>query len=393
MSHFLFTCLGILIAFCFPGSVWAAISYDNGELTSGYITVVDEANTLLLQTGLSIHVGDQYINEDDNLYEITTVEGTQARARYIRHNATISLEKLAKPVQAAAEASVPIVAIYHTHTDESYTPTDGKSSLPGRGTIMLVGDVLAKRLAELGYQIEHNKTLHDPHDANAYQRSRRTFMKLLALQPATLFDIHRDSAPLSMYKTTINGRDAAKILLVVGQQNQNRQTTLEYAKTIKSNIDAKYRGLVRGIFIAHGNYNQDLNPHSMLVEIGTEYNTREAAQNSAALFADVVPSFIAINPDSSGTPNTPVTPPKSSTTPVAPANPDTPTTQNNLVEDGKATRAYHSDIALIIGALVVGITVYLYLSTGSWREAKRKLNKFYKYEFTNFFGPRNKSKK
>ena len=36
-------------------------------------------------------------------------------------------------------------------------------------------------------------------------------------------------APLNMYKTTINGLDAVKILLVVGQQNQNKNTTIEYA--------------------------------------------------------------------------------------------------------------------------------------------------------------------
>lgn len=393
MSHFLLTCLSILLIFGFSESVWAAQSYDSEELTSGYITVIDETDTPILQTGLTIHVGDQYINEDDKLYEIITVEDTQARARYISQQATISLEKLALPVQGAAGPSSPIIAIYHTHTDESYTPSDGKASIAGKGTIMLVGDALGKRLTELGYQVQHNKTLHDPHDANAYQRSRRTFMKLLALQPATLFDIHRDSAPLTMYKTTINGRDAAKILLVVGQQNQNRQTTQEYAKTIKSKIDAKYKGLVRGIFIARGNYNQDLNPRSMLVEIGTEYNTREAAQYSAALFADVVPSFIAINPDSiTGTPATPDTP-KSSTTPIIPGTPTPASGQNNIAEEGKATKIYGTDIVFIIGALVIGIIVYLYLSTGSWGEAKRKLNKFYKYEFTNFFGPRKKDKK
>ena len=384
MSYFLLTCLGILLILGFPGSVWAALSYENEELTSGYITVLDETNTTILQTGLAVHVGDQYINEDDNLYEIITVDGPQAKARHISHNANASLEKFSLPVQGAAGASSPIIAIYHTHTDESYTPTDGKPSITGKGTIMLVGDALEKRLTELGYQVQHSKILHDPHDANAYQRSRRTFMKLLADQPATLYDIHRDSAPLKMYQTTINGRNAAKLLLVVGQQNQNRQTTLEYAKTIKSNIDAKYRGLVRGIFIARGNYNQDLNPRSMLVEIGTEYNTREDAQYSAALFADVVPSFIAVNSGSAT--NTPANP-------VTPVTPATLAEKTNIAADGKPTQAYRSDIAFIIGALVVGVSAYLYLSTGSWREAKRKLNHFYKYEFTNFFGPRKKGKK
>ena len=77
--------------------------------------------------------------------------------------------------------------------------------MAGKGSIMLVGDAFAKGLTNIGYQVIHDKTLHCPHDANAYQRSRRTFAKLLTNQPTTLFDIHRDSAPLNMYKTTING--------------------------------------------------------------------------------------------------------------------------------------------------------------------------------------------
>ena len=378
MSPFLLTCLSILLIFGFPGSAWASLSHGNDEFTAGYITVIDETNTLILQTGLTISAGDQYISEDNKLYEITSVEGPLAKARYINHQSSISLEQLAIPVQGEVDTSQPIIAIYHTHTDESYLPTDGKSAQNGNGSIMLVGDAMAQRLTELGYQVTHDKTLHDPHDANAYQRSRRTFMKLLAQQPTALFDIHRDSAPLSMYKTIINGLDAAKILLVVGQQNQNKNTTFEYAKTIKSSTDAKYKGLIRGIFIAHGNYNQDLNPHSMLVEIGTQYNTLEAAEHSAALFADAVPSFIAINPNS--TPENPV-----SSTPDAGI--------ENSVDEAKLATPYSYDIAIILGALIIGIIAYLYLSTGSWQEAKSKLYKFYKYEFTNFLGPRNKDKK
>ena len=388
MAQILLTVLvGILLIFSFPGNAWAALSYGNGELTSGYITVTDETNTLILQTGLTIHVGDQYINEDNKLYEITIVEGSLAKARYINQQSSISLEQWATPVQGEVATDQPLIAIYHTHTDESYTPTDGRPTQTGKGSIMQVGDVLAQRLTELGYQVTHDKTLHDPHDANAYQRSRRTFMKLLAQQPTTLFDIHRDSAPLSMYKTTINGLDATKILLVVGKQNQNQKTTLDYAKTIKSSTDAKYKGLIRGIFIAHGNYNQDLSPRSILIEIGTEFNTLEAAEHSAALFADVVPSFITINPDAA--PVNPATP----TTPTPPA-PTTPSSViNNSVEEANLATSYRYDIAYTLGAVIIGTIVFLYLSTGSWHEAKRKLYRFYKYEFTNFLGPRNKGKK
>lgn len=337
------------------------------ELTSGYMTIVDEKGSTVLQTGLIVHPGDQYISEENRMYEVASVEGNLAVARYIRNESLLYPQPAVLPVQAVNGTSARI-AIYHTHTDESYIPTDGEASTPGKGSIMTVGDAFASRLNNLGFQTEHDKTLHEPHDANAYQRSRRTFMKLLNNQPQALFDVHRDSAPLSIYKATINGQDVAKILLVVGRQNQNRAVTMDYARGIKGSVDAKYKGLIRGIFIARGNYNQDLNPRSMLIEIGTQYNTLDAAQRSITLFADTVPTFI--NAGTSGS--------------VASA------------AEGSyypPPFRYLTDILSILGVLMVGTAAYLYLSTGSWQEMKNKLRNFRNYEFTNFFGSYKRRKK
>ncbi len=372
MSRVLLAFFGLLtIMFAFMATADAEAPYDVQELPFGYVTVIDEKGSVILQTGLAVHPGDQYINESNCLYEIMTVKGNIARGKYIRDENDAAYQPVSVPAQAQTGGGAIPIAIYHTHTDESYIPTDGKPTDPGNGSIMLVGDTFARSLSELGYQPIHDKTLHEPHDANAYQRSRRTFMKLLEQQPAALFDIHRDSAPLSAYKATINGEDVSKILLVVGQQNQNRRTTLSYAKTIKSAADAKYRGLIRGIFIAHGNYNQDLDPRAMLIEIGTQYNTLEAAQRSVALFADVVPSFLP----SSKTNQSQTTDPVSWKEPTQPSSPD---------------KNYVYDLLLIMGTITIGTLAYLYISAGNWKEVKRKLERFRKFEFTNFFGPRKK---
>lgn len=386
MSFFYVIVSTFLLFSTFHPYTLAASSYNQDELESGYNTIVDDRNNILLQSGLVIHIGDTYINEDDNLYEITSIEGSLAKARYIKSDSTLSLGTEFIPTQGTAKAAQPLIAIYHTHTDESYIPTNGKSTTPGSGSIMQVGDSFSSRLNELGYQTLHSKTLHEPHDANAYQRSRRTFMKLLERQPAALFDLHRDSGPLASYQTTINGQDVAKILLVVGRQNQNQATTLQYAKTLKANADATYKGLIRGIFIARGNYNQDLNPRSMLVEMGTQYNTREAAQRSAALFADIIPSIIRPNP-----PSTSPTSEKTDKTIVG--NTSSDGTNANVASDAKATNTTSTyNILTIIAVVFISIIAYLYLSTGSWQEAKNKLYKFCKYEFTNFLGPHKKRK-
>lgn len=376
---------------------WAAPLFTAPELTTDYITIVDERGNIIMQTGLSVRPGDEYISEDNRLYEVVVVEGILAKARFVG-NETLASESSTRAVQApVAQPPVPqpdapsapdlsepqpsysvpptpppqLIAVYYTHSDESYTPTDGAATTPGNGGIFKVGSAFSQRLADLGYQVENDMTRHEPHDANAYQRSRRTFTRLLQHQPAALFDLHRDSAPANIYQTTINGKSAAKILLVVGRQNQNRQTTMDYAKGIKAAADSKYSGLVRGIFIAHGNYNQDLNPRAMLVEVGTQGNSREAAEYSATLFADLVPLFLAANP--------------APTAGSAPA----------IGPDGgmPPPQSYTKDIITIVGVLIAGAIGFLAISTGSWQEAKRKLAHFRKTEFANFFGPRRGRKK
>lgn len=388
MHHLIKPLLTLFVVLSFPGITVAvpADSFTAGnELNSGYVTIVDEQGMMILQTGHEVRQGDEYISEDNTLYEITAVEGTLARCRSLEKAASQLVDN-AVTVQAPA-APKPQIAIYHSHTDESYIPNDGTPTQPGNGSILLVGETFGKKLTELGYQVQHAKTLHDPHDANAYQRSRRTAMKLLREQPIALFDVHRDSAPLKVYSTTINGENVSKLLLVVGRQNQNRKTTLDYAKSIKAATDAKYLGLIRGIFIAHGNYNQDLSPRALLVEVGTQYNTREAAERSIALFAAVVPSFLGPGGSGSGVAEASQT---GTYTELNGAEPENNTGTTSYAPADTAPGYDTLSIALVIAG---GIAAFLFLSTGSWREAKKKLKQFFHYEFVNFLGLRSRRKK
>lgn len=372
--------LGTLSALAAPAEL--AEAADGGELLSGYYTVIDDKGVVILQTGHEVRQGDEYIGEDDVLYEITAVEGTLAHCRAIEQLTSQAPDNAIFVQAPAPDAPAPKIAIYHSHTDESYIPNDGTPTQRGKGSIMLVGSAFERRLTELGYQVEHSKTLHDPHDANAYHRSRRTAMKLLQSQPAAIFDLHRDSAPLKAYSTTINGKPATRLLLVVGRQNQNRKTTLDYARSIKRATDAKYRGLIRGIFIAHGNYNQDLSPRSLLVEVGTQYNSREAAERSITLFANVVPFFLGPGNNSGGVAQ------------ASPAGTYTDTGGDNTGGGSYAPidTAPGYDMLGLLLAVVGGAIAFLFLSTGSWQEAKRKLKNFVKYEFVNFLSPRKKRK-
>ena len=60
------------------------------------------------------------------------------------------------------------------------------------------------------------------------------------------------------------------------------------AYKIKAVADKTYPGLIKDIYIGKGMYNQELSPRSLLFEIGTYENNKEAAQTSAKFLADVV---------------------------------------------------------------------------------------------------------
>jgi len=190
------------------------------------------------------------------------------------------------PIALAAEDIH--LAIYHTHNDESYKPTDKVSSKRGNGSIVEVGNNLTNNLRENGISVYHSFSRHDPHDMNAYHRSRRTVFQLLKQQPDAILDVHRDSAPGKYYYTEINSIPIARVMLVIGRQNTHMATNLAFARQVLETSKKMYPGLVKGIFMAHGNYNQDLYPTALLLEIGTDALPREMADKAAAVMSDVI---------------------------------------------------------------------------------------------------------
>ncbi|CFW97686.1 Sporulation stage II, protein P [Syntrophomonas zehnderi OL-4] len=260
-----------------------------------FFTVRDQDGFTLFQTGLSVHVNDRYINENNVEYIIIKVDGMNATANIIQKKASLISEPILKTT-LAGQALFPTiprgksshVVVYHTHTDESFIPTSGQASKPGNGDIFAVGDALTTTLRKAGVSVTHSRAAHDPHDINAYSRSRRTLTQLLKEQPDAAFDIHRDSAPASEYYTTINGVDSSRIMIVVGMSNPNIRTNLAYAKQIKDRADELYPGLIRGIFMGRGDYNQDLYPTAMLFEVGTDSISLDLAENAARCLGDVL---------------------------------------------------------------------------------------------------------
>jgi stage II sporulation protein P len=368
MNH-LHRLLTLVFFFCSATIIASTETIHHDHQQGIFYTILDSATgKILLETGLHVESGDELITEDNKFYHVSRIIEYIAYADYLSDK-TYVMEELAIP-SANGSSSGKLIGIYHSHTDEAFTPTDGRSSIRGNGSIIKVGDAFAEKLRYLGYTVDHDLTQHDPHDANAYIRSRRTVAKLLGEQPAALFDIHRDSAPASAYKLTINNESLARIVIVVGRANQYMPTTLAYAKQLKSAADAQYPKLIRGIFFASGHYNQDIDPRNVLIEIGTEGSTLEESQKSAALFAGIMPAVLGGPQESTpGGGNATAIPPEEKSPAVL--NTESTAWQNLL---------------LLIGCASAGGIAYLYLSTGSWRRVRQKLAQLRNLEFINLIG-------
>ncbi len=191
----------------------------------------------------------------------------------------------------------PLIALYNTHSSETYELTDGLPHLKGKaGGVTIVAGEIRKVIEErYGIAVTCSSTLHDLAFNKSYAESQKTVSQLLTDNPklAMLFDIHRDSSlTREQSLTEINGQTTAKILIVVGTnaraEHPDWKENLELAKSIAARMDLMYPGLSRGIAIKQGRYNQQLSPHALLVEIGSVKNSTGEAVTAGRLFADVL---------------------------------------------------------------------------------------------------------
>ncbi|MDR3563903.1 MAG: stage II sporulation protein P [Negativicutes bacterium] len=353
--------------------------YGHERNDGGYFSFVDEDGNQVYATAWQVRVGDECLTDKNQRYQVTRIEGDTAFVKLIgqvdlgstsSRRDPFSVTQILMP-RIAAAAQGGKVAIYHSHSDESYVPTDGSESILGNGGIYKVGDAFATALDAKGMQAIHSMNKHDPHDNMAYERSRRTAMDLLKQQPDAIFDVHRDALPPQFYQTTIDGQDVTKVQLVVGQYGPTGKQIEDYALKVKAASDQQHPGLVKGIFFAKGgDYNQDLHPRSLLLEVGSHTNTRDEAERGIALFADVVPTVLG----------------------ATSGNPGNAGGTTGFGTTGAGASGASKNIGWIVGFLILGIAVFLFVATGSFKEASSKLKQFGSTEFANFFGPKSKRK-
>ena len=296
--------LFLALALGLPACALASVGDTAGEI----YTVFTEDGATLFQIAGAVSVGDEYISAENQLYEIISVDEQHktAVARLVGAEempdvSWLNAEQDAVSVYAQAEKK--LIALYVTHGDESYVPTDGTESEEDGGGIYDVAKQFKAELEALGITVALDTSSHLPHDGGAYRRSRQTAVRLAEKAPDALIDIHRDGIPdPDEYTHTVAGDPVAKVRLLVGRANQNSAANRSFAKQIKAVADKMYPGLIKDIFIGKGNYNQEIMPHAILLEFGTHTISKERALASTELMANVLNKTLYgdVSPSASG---------------------------------------------------------------------------------------------
>ena len=314
--------------------------------------------------------GDEYISADNTLYRISAIDDIgHAQAERIGTETMPDVSWLdagtaqpvfaSQPVPASSSKtdSKKLIAMYVTHSDESYIPTDGTESVNGQGGIYDVARQFRDELQNLGVDVILDESTHLPHDSGAYRRSRQTAERLLQKRPDAIIDIHRDGIPdETEYTCTINGDPASQVRLLVGRSNQNSEVNREFAKQIKAIADKQYPGLIKDIFIGKGNYNQDLSPNAILLEFGTHTLSKERALESTQHMANVISTAVY-------GPNT------------GSAKSEKTAASNKSSESANKSKGAVTGIAGLIIAVIIGCVIYALLQTGGGKAMASKVKR------------------
>ncbi|MCL6609924.1 MAG: stage II sporulation protein P [Peptococcaceae bacterium] len=340
-------------------------SIENCDHQAGFlVSIMDDGGNVISKASRGVAAGDEIIQPDGKHYRVTKVGGNYARAvlvgtdqQYLAYCDYFS--RMAVPVTAVVRDGRNLVGIYHTHSDESYVPSDGSEAIPFKGGIYGVGQSLVSRLKSQNVNVAYDRTPHDPHDNNAYYRSRRTATRLLKNNPVAMLDVHRDGIPdAGYYRRNISNTPVAQLRLVVGRQNPNMKANLDFARKMMAYANKTHPNIVKEIFMANGSYNQDLMPTALLIEAGTHLNSKKEAENGVALFADAIPTVLGMTGAPGGAAGT----------------------------AGRAGGAWKA-LAWILGITILGGGAFLLISSGGLKQAGRRLSTFVGREFTGFLGP------
>lgn len=198
-----------------------------------------------------------------------------------------------------------LIYIYNSHQTENYKASNF-AEYSVSPTIMVASYILQEKLKENNLSsIVEERSISDYLKANgkkyvySYEASRSFLESTKLTNPSLKYfiDVHRDSLPRDKTTITINDKNYAKVIFLIGLENPNYEENLNFTTRINNRLSELYPGLSKGIYKkggegVNGVYNQDFSPFTILVEFGGPENTIDEVFNSVVAFEEAFTQVI-----------------------------------------------------------------------------------------------------
>lgn len=199
--------------------------------------------------------------------------------------------------------AVPLVYLYNTHQGEKYLISPSQTITP---SISYASNYLKEKLSKNNiYSIVENRSVEDIlvtngwNYASSYKASRIYIEDISKSYPSIKYfiDIHRDSGSHKASSLCINDICYAKILFLIGTENNNYSINENFSNKISNKVNEKANGLSKGILRkggrgVNGIYNQDFSGRTILIEVGGENNSIDEVYRTIDILSDAITEVI-----------------------------------------------------------------------------------------------------
>lgn len=203
------------------------------------------------------------------------------------------------------EMTDPLVYIYNTHQLEGYSDSN-ILEYGVKPNVLMVSYVLREKLYQNGINsiVEDNNInefliTNNWNYASSYKVTRILMEDKYSNYPSLNYfiDLHRDSVNKKISTVSIDGKNYAKILFIVGLENKDYEKNKAVTSKINEMLKERYPGISRGIYEkkgpgVNGVYNQDFHPNTILIEMGGEENTIDEVLNTTLAVSSVLTDYI-----------------------------------------------------------------------------------------------------
>lgn len=206
---------------------------------------------------------------------------------------------LEEEVVPVIENTLPTIYIYNSHQTEEYMPSNF-AEFSVNPTVMVADYILSDIFAKNNFGvIVEERSIKNILNQNNWRYSYSYMASRILMEDAkknnptlTYFiDVHRDSLTKDRTTVTIDGKDYAKTIFLIGIENPNYEENLQFTTLINDKMNQKYPGLSKGIYRkggegVNGVYNQDFSNRTILIEIGGYENNLTEVLNSVVAFSE-----------------------------------------------------------------------------------------------------------